>query len=94
MKVYLIEGNTDDEFGYEKQWEVALYSDKEQAELHLNKLNEYAAQTHEDMNYERRNNISKNNPYDKRMKCYEGGTFYVLREITLFHHLDQFLEQT
>ncbi len=87
-RVYLVVGSTG-EYSDHTQWNVAAYTDKEQADLHAAAANE-AVKGAEDMDWEERQLLKEQATLDAVMSISYTGTEYSVEEVPLFLHFDLF----
>jgi hypothetical protein len=96
MKIYIVEGWCWDTADCNEHWLVAAYFTKEAAELHRSNADLWWQQNKERFDPERWTATPVNeNPWDRWQHiAYESeGTVYKVKEIDLYDHPDQFIEE-
>lgn len=100
-KVYIIVGTTG-EYSDHTQWNVATYIDKDQAQIHLERLNEQIKSLKLDRESNNRPKRSYSDRKQERTKIERTldpnitvdytGVSYGIEEVELFQHFDEFQE--
>ena len=95
-KIFLVIGATG-EYSDHTQWNVAAYPNLEEAELHVERANEFL-QTHRlitkggIVDWDARD-CAPPNPFDPKMVVDCTGAKYAVQEVAFFAHPDEFLER-
>ena len=93
MNIYVIMGNTG-EYSDHTTWFVAAYTTKEMAELHVQRLEEIMKNTDHLSIIKKNRKIKKAIELDPMCKIDYTGTWYKVKEVKLYSHLDEFLEES
>jgi hypothetical protein len=88
--IYLVLGTTG-EYSDHTEWNVAAYTEKTAAEEHARLLNEWVKGT-DVFDFDARKDKAQKCPYDPMCEIDYTGTEYVVMEISLFRHVDEFME--
>ncbi len=99
--IYLVEGSTG-EYSDHTQWAVAAYLDREMAELHARLANEASAEknyldpedNYKTTSYKLRQEVMEQvkKSYDPNCDIIYNGVKYIVTEIPLVRHVDEFRE--